>query len=231
MKKAYIVLIVIAASIVALSFFKDLIIKTAVTMTATRVLGTPVHIDGMSVGFIKQSVRIKGLRVDNPPGFPSGVLMDIPEIGVDYDLPAILKGNLHLRQLILNLKELNVIRNPDGKLNVDALKVVIPPKSEKNTPMQIDTAVLNLEQATLTNRTQDPPVTQTFNIGINRTYHNIQSAQQLATLIIVETLRRTAVKDAAIYGVASLLHVPTGLADELLAAPNQLLKQIMGEQP
>src|SRR5690348_14824184 len=96
MSKPVKILIGIVLVCFALVLTKDFLIKTAVKVGASKVLGTPVHIGGLSFGIFKQSVRIKDLRVQNPQGFPAGTLIDIPEAGVDYDLHAILKGDLHL---------------------------------------------------------------------------------------------------------------------------------------
>ena len=49
-------------------------------------------------------------------------MLDIAEVGLDYDLPALLGGRLHFPLVILNLSEMVVVKNQDGVLNVDALK-------------------------------------------------------------------------------------------------------------
>ena len=225
MNKISKVFIGIAIVLVALAFAKDFVIKMVVEAGASKVLGAPVHIGGVSVGLFKQSVRIKDLRVGNPSGFPAGTLIDIPEAGVDYDLGQIMKGNLHLPMVILNLKELNVVKNAQGKLNVDSLQVAQKKTAAgaaapaKTMPMQIDTATLNLGKVTVKDYTKNPASVQTLDIGIhNKIYHNITSAQQLVLLVMVESMRPTALREAAIYGAASLLGVaflPVGVADAL----------------
>ncbi len=229
MKKIYKILIGVAAGLLILGVLKDFMIKSAVEVGAGQVLGAPVHIQGMSVGIFKQSVRIKGLRVDNPQGFPAGTFVDISEIGVDYDLPAILKGNLHLPLVVLKLKEMVIVKNSEGKLNVDALKVVQNKaegkaqevKEAPQMPMAIDTAVLDLGQVIVKDYTKNPPTVQAHDIGIhNKTFKNIKSAQQFAALILVQGMGPTALKSAAIYGAATVLGVaflPAGVAGVLLS--------------
>lgn len=222
MNKYYKIILCIVLGLLTLGFAKDLVIKTVVEIGASQVLGAPVHIQGMSVGVFKQSVRIKGLRVSNPSSFPSGVLIDIAEAGVDYDLGQILKGKLHLPKVILNLKEMNVVKNKDGKLNVDALKVAEQGKPSKDSnqgksmPMQIDLVILNLGKVTVTDYGKNPAHVQSYDIGVHdKTYKNIKSAQQLAALVMVEAMGPTALKGAAIYGAATFLGVaflPLGAA-------------------
>jgi len=223
MKKSYKILLIVAAIFLVLGFLKDLIIKTTVEITASQVLGAPVHIGGMSVGIFKQSVRIKNLRIGNPSGFPAGNMADIPQIGVDYDLGTILKGELYLPLVIVNLEQMTVVKNKDGKLNVDALKVAQRKQGPDSSqmPMRIDTAILNLGKVVVEDHTKEPPTVKAFDIGVNnKTFRNINSAQQFATLVMVQSMGPTALKNAAIYGAASVLGVaflPAGVAGILLS--------------
>jgi uncharacterized protein involved in outer membrane biogenesis len=238
MKRPYKILIAFAAVLLVLSLTKDFFIKTAVIQGASKVLGVPVHIQGMSVSLFRQSVRIKGLTVDNAAGFPDGAMVDIPEVGVDYDLGALLKGKLHLPVLILDLKQLNVVRNKYGQLNIDALRVSqkkpgeannsAEKNPEKNMPMQIDHVSLNIGQVTVKDYSKDPPDVRTFNINIDhKTYRDIQSAQQLAGLVIVEAIHPVStLKDAAIYSAASILKIPVSVTDAILSSPSKILKSL-----
>ena len=221
MKKIHKILIGIIVVLFLLGMLKDFIIKSTVEVVASQVLGASVHIKGMSVGIFKQSVRIKGLRVDNPAGFPEGVLLDISEVGVDYDLPAILKGTLHLPLVILKLNEMVVVKNKDGKLNVDALKVVQAKGEKKEMAMVIDTAILDLGKVVVKDYTKNPPTVEAHDIAVhNKTFKNIKSAQQFAALVLVQAMSGTTLRSAAIYGAATVLGVaflPAGVAGVLLA--------------
>ncbi len=217
-------LIIAAVILFALGILKDQIIKSMVTVAASRVVGAPVHIDGMSVAIIfNQSVRIKGFKLYNPEGFPKGVLLDIPQADIDYDLGAILKKDMHLPRLVLHLKEMTVIRNAQGALNVDALKVAQKDEgpSQPAMPLRIDVATLDLGKVIVQDYSKgEEPKTVTYDIGIhNKTFKNITSAQQLAALVMVQSLGATTLKNAAIYGAASLRDVarlPMGVAEAVL---------------
>lgn len=233
MKTGVKILIGLAVVVIGLILAKDFFIKMGVEMGATKVLGTPVHIGSMTLSVTKQNIHIKNLIVENPPGFDRGQMINVPEIEVTCDVAKAMKGDLHLSLLTLNLQELNVIRNKEGKLNVDALKVAQKPEkegeskpktSDKNVAMQIDTLNLNLGKVTTKDYTQTPTLEKTLDLNIkNKTYHNITSGQQLAALVLVETLKPTAIKDAAIYGAASLLQVPVNVVTDV---SNQLLKKV-----
>ncbi len=230
MNKLVKIVIIILAVLIGLSIVKDQIIKAAVQIGASRVLGTKVSVGGFSFGILRQSMRVRALKIENPQGFPKGSMLDVTEVGVDYDLAALLGGKLHFPLVILNLNEMVVIKNQDGALNVDALKVADkkeaapaakPEKASQPLSLQIDVLRLNVNKVIFKDYTQgQEPLVQVFDVHLkDKTYKDIKSAQQLAALIMVEAMKPTAIKGAKIYGVAAILgagFLPAGIAGTLL---------------
>ena len=66
------IFVIILVVLIGLGIVKDQVIKVAVQVGASRVLGTNVSVGGFSFGILRQSVRVKALKVDNPKGFPRG---------------------------------------------------------------------------------------------------------------------------------------------------------------
>ncbi|MBU1006667.1 MAG: DUF3568 domain-containing protein [Candidatus Omnitrophica bacterium] len=227
MKKLIVITGIVIASVFILAAVRDSFIKVAVKVGGSHVLGAPVKIDGLSLGIVNQSINIKGFKIYNPKGFPKGILVDIPIIKVKYDLPALLKKKLHLREIVIDLKEVAIVKNKDGKLNVDSLKVAqkedkSPDKKPKEKasaqmPMQIDLLNLSIGKAVFTDYSKgENPSVEVFDLGVKeRIYKNITSAQQLATLVLVEAMKGTTIKSASIYGATALAGVaffPVGIA-------------------
>ena len=220
--------------LVILGLLKDQIIKTAVMTVGSQVVGAPITIGNFSLGLTSQSVTIKDFKLYNPLGFPSGPMVDIPLISVEYDLASLMRNNLHLRLVALDLKEVVIIEDKGGKLNVDALKVVEqskqggkppaqaqPAASSKQMPMQIDVARINLGRVVHKKllATGEPRILA-YDVNIkNKEYKDIKSAQQLAVLILFEATSKAAIKNAAVYGAANILGVaflPAGVASMLM---------------
>jgi hypothetical protein len=225
-RNIFIFLVVI---VVLVALVKDQIIKSIVISQAKEIMGVKVDVGTLGIGLIRQEIRIKELKVYNPDGFPAGVMVDIPEISVDYDLAAFLKGSLHLPLVVVQLKEMVVVRNEQGKLNVDALNVAQKgkkdkpqeKKEEKQLGMQMDVVTLNLGKVVVKDYSKDPnqPTIQAYDLGVNKTFKNVKSAEQFATLVLVEAMGPTALKNAAIYAAASALGVaflPAGIAGAIL---------------
>lgn len=218
---------IVVLSVVILFGFclvRDFIIKSIIGTVASSVTGAPTHIGGLSLSIVKQSIRISDFKMYNPRGFPRDVLIDIPKIGVTCNMGALLKGKIHLKQLDIDLKELGLVKNKEGKLNVDSLKVVEDQKSEKKKgdqkpakklAIQID--LVNLNMGRVVNKdysVEGPPVIKVYDINLKKAYKNITSAQQLAALIMTEPLKAAGIQGAKIYGVMML----TGVAALPVAA-------------
>lgn len=213
MKKILVVAVSVLAVLILLSFAKDLIIKVSVEKGMELVTGLKLEMKGFSAGIIKSVVSIKDLKLFNPKDFPDPVMIDMPEIYVDYDLPAIIAGKVHLREMRIDLKEFTVVKNRNGALNLDSLKVVKAEKQGKASsakeggmpPIQIDKLHLRIGKAIYKDYSKGPtPSVQEFNVNIDETYTDINNPYSLVGLIVVKTLSNTAISNLANFDIGGL---------------------------
>ncbi len=212
MKKLITVAIVVIAVMVAASVVKDVAIKTAVEKGAEMVTGLRLTMSGFSAGILRSIVNIRGLKLYNPKGFTDPVMVNMPEIYVAYDLPAILGGTIHLKEVRINLAEFVVIKNKNGSLNLDSLKALtaqkqgkpVEDKSGKPMKMKIDLLKLKIGKAVYKDYSGQTPSIKEFNINIDDTYTNIDNPNTLVSLIVVKALGGTAIANLANFDVRSL---------------------------
>ncbi|MBF0569287.1 MAG: hypothetical protein HQL18_00725 [Candidatus Omnitrophica bacterium] len=190
MKKVLSILLLIFAILFVLGLIKDFLIRSAVVAGAKQTLGADVSIGSFSLGILSQSVKMRSFKVYNPDGFPTKeVLVDIPEVAVQLDVPALFKNTLHVRYLRLNLKEARLIKNKDGQLNVNALK--LPPQSEKQMSMKFDLVSLSVGRVVMEDyfRTGTEPKITKYDVDIkDRELLNINSAQELSAEVMMAAL-------------------------------------------
>lgn len=234
------IFVIVLGVILAIGILKNVLIKAAVEIGAKAVTGAAVHIDSFSFSILRSSVHVKGFRMHNPKGFPNEPMVNIEEIRADYNLGQLLKGKIHLPLVILRLNELVIVKDKDGNLNVDALKVVqsgdkkekkpeekASKKESKQMAMQIDVAKLDLGKVIVKDYTKgEPPTVSAYDIGVHdKTFKDIKSAEQFATLILVQGMGPTALKSAGIYAAATILGVgflPAGVAGVLISKDSGL---------
>ncbi|MDD5195095.1 MAG: AsmA family protein [Candidatus Omnitrophica bacterium] len=215
MKKLLVILIIILVAFFAIGFFKDAIIKSFVTASLEKTLGAPVKIEGFSLGIVSQSVRISGFKIYNPENFEKGVLADLPVINAQCNISELLNKKIHLINLEIELKELLIEKNKEGKLNVDSLKVAQKEakeskesKASAEMALRIDTLKLGIGKIIYKDfKASGTPSIRVHDINLHKSYKDITSIHQLAMLIITEPMKAAGIQGAKIYGAAMLTGV------------------------
>jgi len=233
-KKPITILVGILAILLVLSFAKDMIVKVSVEKGVQVVTGLPLKIRGFNVGIIKTLVGIKDLRLFNPKGYKDKIMLDMPEIYVDYDLPAIFKGKIHLQEMRINMKQFTVVKNENGELNLDSLKVVQAQKEGKKPQektakeggkapeIQIDSLKLKIGKVIYKDYSRGgAPSVKEFNINLDEEYENITDPYSLVSLIIVKTLMNTTIASLTNFDLGGL----KGTVSDTLASA----QKVMGE--
>ncbi len=203
MKKYMIVLVVIVVAVFIAAIAKDTIIKISVEKGAEIVTGLKLSIGGLNVGIFKPVVDIRNLRLLNPRNFPDKTMIEMPEIYVKYDLPAILGGKIHLPEVRLALKEFVVVKNAKGELNLNALRTVQAQKAGKAPSQEapgkvpdikIDLLKLSIGKVIYKDYSKSSvPDVKEFNVNINESYTNVDNPYSLASLIVVKALMNTSI--------------------------------------
>ena len=208
MRKVMILLGIVAIFLACVVCFKNLIVKSVVTSVASRITGAPVHIDHLALDVLSSTIRVSGFVMNNPSGFPEGILVSCPQIKVIYDRPTLLKHTPHFLLVEIELKEMGLVRNKEGKLNVDSLKTGQQAKSSPPNPMQIDLLILSIGKIVYKDYTIGAePSVRVYDVNRHRSYKGIPSAQQLTLLVLAEPMKAAAIRDAEIYGAAMVTGV------------------------
>lgn len=208
---AILLVIVVSAGFV----MKDQLLRMAVTAVISKTIGTRVDLGSLSLDPVGSRVRIQDLKIHNPLGFPKGVLADIPDIQINYAGSDFRHRKLHLQRVEVKVKEVVSIKDRNGNFNVDALRI-------SELPIPIDTLVVSIERVVSIDEAQGPkPLVEVYPVNIKEAvYEHLPSADQIVTVIIVQSLQSTAIKGALVYGAAAVAGVsflPVGAAVLLTA--------------
>jgi len=215
MKKKWVIILVYAlAAFLVLAVVKDVVIKVVVEQGVGIVTGLKLKMGSFKVGLINTLVDIRNLRLLNPPNFKDRDMVNMPRIYVAYDLPAIIGGKIHLKDIVINLKEFVVVKNEKGELNLDSLKVVQAQKTGekpgekaggKAPQIQIDRLRLKIGRAVYKDYTASPaPRVTEFNVNIDEEYTNITNPYTLVSLIVVKALTNTSISRLTNFDIKGL---------------------------
>jgi hypothetical protein len=221
-RKIIVIPAIVFAILIALFIGKNMIIKTSVTTGVKAMTGLKLSIRSMNVGVFKSLIGINGLQLHNPQGFEDELMIDFPEIYVDYNLGAFMKGKTHLEEVRLHLKEFIVVKNEAGELNLNSLKVVKAAEDEKGgeeetkkgdgakektkmPDIQIDLLALKIDRVIYKDYSKGgSPKVKEYNVNIDERYVDITDPQSLVRLIIVKALKNTTIARLANFDIGTL---------------------------
>ncbi|MFA5165336.1 MAG: hypothetical protein WC481_07220 [Candidatus Omnitrophota bacterium] len=205
------VLIIIAAVLIAVFLAKDFVASMIFTSGIRAFTDLPASVKSMKVGIFKSAVDIGGFKVYNPKNaFKDRVMLDMPVIYVDYDAGSFFTGANHLKKMKLELKELYVIKNEGGELNLDSLKAIRAKGTgekgaRKDMKFRIDELELKIGKVIYKDYTKGAtPYEKEFNIALDERYENIDNPYTFASLVMFKALANTSIASLTNFDVGSL---------------------------
>lgn len=216
MKKITLILAILIGILLILFIGKDIFAKIAIETAVRQATGLELSMQRLNIDVINTLIEVKGLELHNPSGYPGKAMFDVPEIYMDIEHEDLFKGKFHAPQMRLDVRELTVIKNEKGKLNLNSLKSVKaakkakpeeakPAETKKTSRIQIDQLELRIGKVTFEDYTQGPtPFVKEYNLNFKENYENITDPRQLVSLIVVKALVKTEISKLTHFDVGPL---------------------------
>jgi hypothetical protein len=171
--------------------------------------GMDAEIGRVAFRWFEPQVEIRDLKIYNSPEFGGTLFLDIPEIHLEYDRPALAHSRLHLTLVRFNLGELDIVKNEAGRTNIFALGLALPTgkvggpatpaataaglsEFQRRTGLAFESIdTLNVSIGTLKYLDlKDPRHNRTQKIGIeNLVLKNVKTPADLLSLSMIVALR------------------------------------------
>ena len=246
-KKILVIFFVVFLILGGVVFARNTVVKIGVQQGVRIITGLNLSIDHLDIGLFKPTIAIRNLMLFNPPEFGDKLMVNLPEIYVDYDLKSILKSKYHFPEMRIHLQEFLVVKNEKGKLNLDSLKAIgsqsVPEsplqKEQKLPDIKIDQLELIIGKVVYKDYSNgEVPMIREFPINLREKYENIDNPQTLVKLIVVKALAKTTIASLANFNLNALQSNLTGtlqsatsevthLATETLKKTTKGLKEII----
>lgn len=191
MRKIMIAVLVVVVLVVAVFFFgRNYAARMIVVNGIKKTCGLDVDIAKVDISL--PSVSVAGLKVYNPAGFKDRVLADIPVIYVNLDLGAFFKNKVHLNSIKLDIRELDIILNEKGQLNVNSLALLLPkPGGGKAPEVKIDELSLKIGKVVYKGYLPAAGARgMEFNPGIDETLKDVTNPSKVTGEILKKILSR-----------------------------------------
>jgi uncharacterized protein involved in outer membrane biogenesis len=102
--------------------FRDSIFKTILVQHLRHEFGVRVEIGELKTGLGSTIIHVRDFKVFNAPEFGGSLLTEVPEFFAQLDPGSLSERLIHLKELRVNLSEFNVVRNGDGRTNLEKMQ-------------------------------------------------------------------------------------------------------------
>jgi hypothetical protein len=163
-------------------------------------LGLKADIGSVQVGLKSTTLTLKNLRVHNSSEFGGGIMLDLPEVHLEYDSTAIGQGRLKFKTLRLNLAEVAVVENKEGRTNFQVLQERQKQAEKKKRQRRgresedlefggVNHLVITLGKARFISLSR-PELNRTIEFGLREeTFKNLHTEKELETALTVLLLK------------------------------------------
>lgn len=202
MKKfGLIVLVILIAAVIAVVMARNTIIKNAIEKGVNEIVGQKVTVGNVNAEILATKIKFDALKVYNPAGYTDEFLTNIRELYINYALLDIIKGFIHLPELRIDIKEMNVEKDKKGVLNLDHFKgkekeAKPEAKKEGEKKFLVDKMVLKISTIRYRDNTKTPPEVKELEINFEKTFNDVDSAE-----VIINEIKNAAVGQLVAKGV------------------------------
>jgi len=142
-----IAVVTITASYLILSNQKDLLVRSRIERAVRGSCGLPFFISDCSVSVLNTDLRVKDMVILNPANYQDKVMLEIAQIYADIDASTLLKRKHNLKDLRIDVREINIIKNKEGEFNLNSLTVVKASETSKKARdiSQVEMPKINIE--------------------------------------------------------------------------------------
>lgn len=94
-----------ALVIVGAVFYSSTIIETAITKVGSQVLGVPVQVQKVDIGFLKGEARIAGLTIANPEKYSGDKALSLGEVYVKLNPKSLMSDKVVVEKILISAPE------------------------------------------------------------------------------------------------------------------------------
>jgi hypothetical protein len=102
------IVVILLVLIIGFSLFGASMIKAVVEKTASSTLGVPVTVKSIGLSILSGKVEIKGLVVNNPPGYANPTLLELGDGVVNLDIGSLMSNTIKIQLVKLDNTKLTI---------------------------------------------------------------------------------------------------------------------------
>ena len=203
MKKLLVrILVVLVALVIVGVLCRNLIARKAVEVATQKLTGFPLEIGAVDIGLLSGRLEVRDFRLLNPEEFHGGTFVLLPLLRVDYDLLSFLRRAPHIRELTVNVAEVDLVTNEKGEANATVLQkraeslgggkpatstspATPAPAAEKKLPYRVDLVKVHVGSIIKRSFNRDGKPSETkINLNVDAVYNDVNESSSISKLIM-----------------------------------------------
>jgi uncharacterized protein involved in outer membrane biogenesis len=202
MIRKILILALFVAVIISFIYWKNVIAGIVIERIVKSITGCRLTVESVDISFLKTKAEMQELLILNPKDFPDRIMFDAPLVYIDFNIPALFKRKIHLKEVTLDIREVAIVKDARGNLNLNSLKVVKAEKTGKEPEdigprkapeMRIDKFILKIKKVSYKDYTKGPsPRAMEFTINVNESFTGVNDLYDLTNIVVVKAVKRAA---------------------------------------
>ncbi len=187
----------LAVLLVILFLSRNFIARISVEYGAKKITGFPLEIGSVDVGFFSSKVDVRNLKLMNPPEYQEKMFVDMPELYINYRLRSMFSGAPHVNDMLINIKQLVVVKTDKGDSNAMKLKGVVS-SGGGSSKYTVDKLRIHIGTVTLKDYSHPKPTEHNTALDIDVTYPNITDSTDISRLVMLTVMSQVHLPDIGI---------------------------------
>ena len=192
------ILAVLVLLLVVLFLARNIIARKSVEIGAKKITGFPLEIGSIDLGLFSGKLDVHDVKLMNPSEFQEKMFVDMPQLYVDYRLGSMFSGAPHINDMLINIKQLVVVKNEKGDSNAMKLKGVVSSGGSSSTKYRVDKLRIHVGTVTLKDHSRMGLGDRNYPLNIDATYNNITDSTDITRLVLLTVMSRVKLPDIGI---------------------------------
>jgi hypothetical protein len=184
--------------VVALILGRNVIARISVEVGAKKITGFPLTIGSVDLGLFSGKVDVHNVKLMNPPEFQERMFVDMPQLYVDYRLGSMFSGAPHINDMLINIKQLVVVKNDKGDSNAMKLKGVVSSGGSSSTKYRVDKLRIHVGTVTIKDYSKGKPSERNVTLNVDATYKDITDSTDITRLVLLTVMSQVHLPDIGV---------------------------------
>ena len=176
---------------------RNFIARKAVEVGVKEVTGFPLQIGAVQVGLWSGQLDVHDLKLMNPPEFADSRFVDLPLFHVQYDLGSLLRLAPHVKEVVININEVVIVKNAAGQSNANTIQDKLAPagssptqpaansaESPKKISYQVDRMQVHIGTVLMKDYSKGQPTERKITLNRDVTFENISESTSVSAMVM-----------------------------------------------